>query len=253
MKMIFYNLIYPLYIPLWVLFLALSTIILGPIAILVLLIPHLDQGARFTYNYLARLWAWINLTLTGVRVKVVGGEKIDFKKPFIVMTNHQSNLDVLALATRLPLQLRWVAKRELLKVPIFGLAIKRMGMIFIDRADPEKAHESMKEAGEKIRSGLTVIVFPEGTRSRDGKLLEFKKGGFVMALQTKTPILPITINGSRFCLPKGGLFSLRPGKIQMVIHDIVDVAGLTIEDRDKLLVKVRAIIEGGLDLSYGEI
>lgn len=253
MKKFLYHFVYPLYIPVWVLFLAMSTIILGPIAILVLLVPHLDRGARFTYNYLARGWAWINLTLTGVRVKVIGREKLYLKKHFIIMTNHQSNLDVLALATRLPLQLRWVAKRELLKVPIFGTAIKRMGMIFIDRKDPEKAHESMKKAGEKIRSGLTVIIFPEGTRSRDGKLLEFKKGGFVMALQTKTPILPITINGSRFCLPKGGLFSLRPGKIQMVIHDIVDVTGLTIEDRDTLLIRVRAVIEGGLDLSYGKI
>jgi 1-acyl-sn-glycerol-3-phosphate acyltransferase len=111
----------------------------------------------------------------------------------------------------------------------------------------------MKKAGEKIRSGLTVIIFPEGTRSEDGKLLEFKKGGFVMALQTKTPILPITINGSRFCLPKGGLFSLRPGEIQLVIHDLVDVAGLTIEDRDRLLAKVRSVIEGSLDLSFGKL
>ena len=253
MKKIFYNLVYPLYIPVWILFLAVSTIVLGPIAILLLLVPHLDRGARFTYNYIARLWAWINLTLTGVRVKVIGREKIDLKKPFIVMTNHQSNLDVLALATRLPLQLRWVAKRELLKVPIFGLAIKRMGMIFIDRKDPEKAHEDMKVAGEKIRSGLTVIIFPEGTRSKDGKLLEFKKGGFVMALQTKTPILPITINGSRFCLPKGGLFSLKPGRIELIIHDLVEVAGLTIEDRDRLLTNVRKVIEGGLDLSYGKV
>jgi 1-acyl-sn-glycerol-3-phosphate acyltransferase len=252
MKRFFVNVIYPLYIPIWTAILAASTLIIGPFAILVPLIPRLDKGARFTYRYLARLWAWINLTLTGVRVKVIGREKLDKARSYIVMTNHQSNLDVLAIATRLPLQLRWVAKRELLKVPIFGLAIKKMGMIFIDRKDPEKAHESMKVADERIKSGLSVIIFPEGTRSRDGKLLEFKKGGFVMAIQTKTPILPITINGSRFCLPKGGLFSLRPGRIQMIIHDIVDIAGLTIEDRDRLLAKVRGIIEEDLDPSYGK-
>jgi 1-acyl-sn-glycerol-3-phosphate acyltransferase len=253
MKKIFYNLIYPLYIPVWVLFLALSTIVIGPIAILILFVPRLDRGARFTYRYLALLWARINLALSGVRVNVIGAEKVDRNKSYIVMSNHQSNFDVLALATRLPLQLRWVAKRELLKVPIFGLAVKRMGMIFIDRKDPEKAHESMKAADEKIKSGLSVIILPEGTRSKDGRLLEFKKGGFVMALSTKTPILPITINGSRFCLPKGGLFSLRPGKIQLVIHDLVEVAGLTIQDRDRLLVQVREIIEGSLNLSYGKI
>lgn len=253
MKQIFYRYIYPLYIPIWVLLLALSTIVIGPIVIIILFIPHLDKGARFTYRYLALLWAWINLTASGVRVKVVGRERIDRKKSYIVMANHQSNFDVLALATRLPLQLRWVAKRELMKVPIFGFAIKKMGMIIIDRKDPEKAHESMRAADEKIKSGLSVIILPEGTRSRDGRLLEFKKGGFVMALSTKTPILPVTINGSRFCLPKGGLFSLRPGKIQMIIHDIVDVAGLTVEDRDRLLIKVRKVIEGGLDLSYGKI
>lgn len=253
MKKFFYNLIYPLYIPIWVLIVALSTIVIGPIIILILFIPHLDRGARFTYRYLALLWARINLTSSGVRVKVVGAEKVDRKKSYIVMSNHQSNFDVLALATRLPLQMRWVAKRELLNVPIFGLAIKRMGMIIIDRGDPEKAHESMKAADEKIKSGLSVIILPEGTRSKDGRLLEFKKGGFIMALSTKTPILPVTINGSRFCLPKGGLFSLRPGKIQMVVHDIVDVAGLTIQDRDRLSAKVRKVIEGGLDLFYGKV
>jgi 1-acyl-sn-glycerol-3-phosphate acyltransferase len=253
MKRLFYNLIYPVYIPIWILVLMLSTAVIGPIIILILFIPHLDSGARFTYRYLALLWARINLTSSGVRVKVIGREKVDRNKSYIVMANHQSNFDVLALATRLPLQLRWVAKQELLKVPIFGFAIKRMGMIIIDRRDPDKAHESMKAADEKIKSGLSVIILPEGTRSRDGRLLEFKKGGFVMALSTKTPILPVTINGSRFCLPKGGLFSLRPGKIQMVIHDIVDVTGLTIEDRDRLLTKVRGIIEGALDLSYGKV
>ncbi|MCI0480101.1 MAG: 1-acyl-sn-glycerol-3-phosphate acyltransferase [Candidatus Dadabacteria bacterium] len=253
MKKIFYHYIYPLYIPIWILILTLSTIVIGPIVILILLIPHLDKGARFTYRYLALLWAWINLATSGVRVKVVGREKVDRKKSYIVMANHQSNFDVLALATRLPLQLRWVAKRELMKVPIFGFAIKKMGMIIIDRKDPEKAYESMRAADEKIKSGLSVIILPEGTRSRNGKLLEFKKGGFVMALQTKTPILPITINGSRFCLPKGGLFSLRPGKIQMIIHDIVDVAGLTIEDRDRLSAEVRKVIEAGLNLSYGRV
>lgn len=253
MKRLFYHVIYPLYIPIWIIILAVSTLLIGPFAILIPLIPHLDKGARFTYRYLARLWAWINLTFTGVRVRIIGREKIDKAKSYIIMTNHQSNLDVLAIATRLPLQLRWVAKRELLKVPIFGLAIQKMGMIFIDRKDPEKAHESMMAADEKIKSGLSVIIFPEGTRSRDGKLLEFKKGGFVMALQTKTPILPITINGSRFCLPKGGLFSLKPGKIQMIVHDIVDISGFTFEDRDRLLAKVKGIIESDLDLSFGKV
>ncbi len=253
MKKFFYNFIYPLYIPIWLFILILSTVVIGPIIVLILFIPHLDRGARFTYRYLALLWAWINLTASGVGVKVIGREKIDRKKSYIVMSNHQSNFDVLALATRLPLQLRWVAKRELMKVPIFGFAIKKMGMIIIDRKDPEKAHESMKAADEKIKSGLSVIILPEGTRSRDGRLLEFKKGGFIMALSTKTPILPVTINGSRFCLPRGGLFSLRPGRIQMIIHDVVDVAGLTVEDRDRLSAKVRKIIEGGLDLSYGKV
>jgi 1-acyl-sn-glycerol-3-phosphate acyltransferase len=253
MKRLFYYLIYPLYVPIWLLILMASTIVIGPILILILFIPHLDRGAKFTYRYLAVVWAWINLTLTGVRVKVIGREKVDSAKSYIVMTNHQSNLDVLALATRLPLQLRWIAKRELMRVPIFGFAIKRLGMIIIDRKNPEKAHESMKSADEKIKSGLSVIIFPEGTRSKDGKLLEFKKGGFVMALQTKTPILPITINGSRFCLPKGGLLSLKPGHIQMIVHDIVDVTGLTVDDRDRLLDKVRGVIEGDLDLSYGKV
>lgn len=102
MKKLFYRLIYPLYIPIWILVLMLSTVIIGPIIIIILFIPHLDRGARFTYRYLALLWARINLTLSGVRVRVIGKEKVDRNKSYIVMANHQSNFDVLALATRLP-------------------------------------------------------------------------------------------------------------------------------------------------------
>ncbi|MCI0482322.1 MAG: 1-acyl-sn-glycerol-3-phosphate acyltransferase, partial [Candidatus Dadabacteria bacterium] len=125
--------------------------------------------------------------------------------------------------------------------------------IYVDRGDSAKSHESLEAAKDKIRAGASVVFFPEGTRSPDGLIHEFKKGGFVMALATETPILPITINGSRYALPKDMPLLMKPGKIEVIIHDPVEVAGLTYDDRDALMEKIRGIIETDLDLEYGRI
>lgn len=250
MKKIFYNFIYPLYLPFWTIFLIANTTVLGFIVISMSFIPCLDPN-NFAGYKIGKFWAWLNLGLAGTRVKVIGKEKIDRNRSYIVMSNHQSHFDVWALIKCLPLSLRWVMKIELRKIPVFGIGCEKLGQIYVDRSNSEKARESLEAARVKIDAGASVMFFPEGTRSADGKIQEFKKGGFVMALETDTPILPITVNGGRFVLPKGRPLAMKPGRIQIIIHDPVEVKGLKYDDREKLLNKIKGIIEGSLDLEYG--
>jgi 1-acyl-sn-glycerol-3-phosphate acyltransferase len=250
MKKFFYNFIYPLYLPFWVIFLIANTTVLGVIVITMSFIPGLDPN-NFAGYKIGKFWAWLNLGLAGTRVKVIGEEKIDRDRSYVIMSNHQSHFDVWALIKCLPLSLRWVMKIELRRIPVFGIGCEKLGQIYVDRSNTEKARESLEAARVKIDAGASVMFFPEGTRSADGGIQEFKKGGFVMALETETPILPITVNGGRFALPKGRPLAMKPGRIQIIIHNPVEVKGLKYDDREKLLNKVRGIIEGGLDLEYG--
>ena len=250
MKKFLYTWIYPLYLPLWAIFLIINTTFLGIIVIAMSFIPGLDPN-NFAGYKIGKFWAWLNLGIAGTRVKVIGKEKIDRKRSYVVMSNHQSHFDVWALIKCLPLSLRWVMKIELRRIPVFGIGCEKLGQIYVDRSNSDKARESLAAAKVKIDAGASVIFFPEGTRSTDGRLQEFKKGGFVMALETKTPILPITVNGGRFALPKGRPLAMKPGSMEIIIHDPVEVKGLKYDDREKLLNKIWEIINGSLDLEYG--
>ena len=252
MKKFLYQWIYPLYLPFWIIFLIVNTTFVGAIVITMSFIPGLDPNNFVGYK-MGKFWAWLNLGLSGTRVNVTGIEKIDRKRSYVVMSNHQSLFDVWALIKCLPLSLRWVMKIELRSIPLFGIGCEKLGQIYVDRSNSEKARESLDAAKVKIDAGASVIFFPEGTRSNDGRLQEFKKGGVVMALETDTAILPITVNGGRFALPKGRPLAMKPGRIQIIIHDPVEVEGLKYEDREKLLNKIRGIIDDSLDLEYGRL
>jgi len=195
---------------------------------------------------ISKFWAKLNLTLSGVSMTVSGDEFVDKDQPYIVMANHQSHYDVLALIGYLPLPLRWVMKIELKKVPIFGIACEKVGHIYIDRGKSEEARQSLKVAVEKIRAGSSVVFFPEGTRSPDGKLKAFKKGGFVMALEAQVPILPVTVVGGRSILPKKSLRIL-PGDMKIIMHKPISVEGYTYETREKLVEQVRKVIEKDME------
>jgi 1-acyl-sn-glycerol-3-phosphate acyltransferase len=241
MKRTFLKIVFTLFMPLLYIILIVDTFLLGGATILVSFFD--PDGNRV--HYLGKLWSRMNLFLSGVRVRVVGLERLRKGQPYIVMSNHQSLYDVWAIIGYIPLQLRWVMKKELRKVPIFGYACARMGHIYVDRGDSEKARRSLDAAGKKIRSGSSVIFFPEGTRSLDGKLLPFKKGGFVVALAAGVPILAMTINGSRAVLPKGSARAM-PGVIDITIHEPIVVDGYVYETKEQLMDKVRQVIEGGL-------
>ena len=235
------RILFSCYRPIFITFIMVDTFILGIITVLV---SFFDPRGNIVY-YIGNFWSKLNLLLGGVRLSVKGRENIVKGQSYIVMSNHQSHYDVWAILGYLPLQIRWVMKMELRKVPIFGYACEKMGQIYIDRGHSEKARKSLEVAGEKIRAGASVVFFPEGTRSPDGNLLPFKKGGFVIALAAGVPILPVTVVGGRDILPKGSL-KMIPGKIAMTFHQPIMVDGYRYETKEELIARVRGVIEAGI-------
>jgi 1-acyl-sn-glycerol-3-phosphate acyltransferase len=197
-------------------------------------------NGRWAYR-VARVWVRVNLLVSGVRIRSERQVALDPHATFVFMSNHQSHFDVLAVVAALPeFQLRWVAKKELTKVPIFGWALRHSDHIIIDRSDHALAMATLRAAVEKMRRGLCVIIFPEGTRGPgDGTLLPFKKGGFVLAMESGTPIVPIAVRGSRNVLGRHG-WQIHGGEIDVRVDAPVPVAGL---DRDDLMQQVRERLE----------
>ena len=211
----------------------------------VLFLLRVDE--RVINGSVARYWARFVLWLADARVRVQGEGNIPSKdRPYVVVMNHQSNMDIPVLVHSLPLQIRFIGKIELKKIPVFGSALLKAGHFLIDRGDHQKAMEGMRAAGEALkRRGVSVVFAPEGTRSQDGGLLPFKKGAFVMAIESGIPILPVTIDGTRLSLPKGSLWA-RKAAITVTIHEPVLTEGLRYEDREDLMEQVRGVIEKNL-------
>jgi 1-acyl-sn-glycerol-3-phosphate acyltransferase len=213
------------------------------------LFPLISPGENKVHK-IANLWARILLWLTNTRVDVIGKENVLMEKPQIFMANHQSDFDILIVLAYIPGQFRWIAKKELFKIPVFGKAMRNAGYIEIDRQNHEKALKSLDEAAQKIREGKSVVTFPEGTRSRDGKIRPFKQGMFHLAIQAGVPIVPISIIGAHEIMPKRTL-KLKPGRITMVIDRPVDVSGYTLETRSELIEKIRHIIVRNFESTAG--
>jgi 1-acyl-sn-glycerol-3-phosphate acyltransferase len=174
-----------------------------------------DSSGR-VYAWHARLWARLGLALNGVTVTIAGTEHLP-DGPVIFMSNHQSNFDILSLLAAMPRQIHWIAKKELFEIPVFGPSMRRGGYIPLDRSDGRKALQSMDEAAATIHQGKSVVLFPEGTRTTDGNLLPFKRGGFILARKSEVPVVPVTINGSGRVNP-GGQIRLYNGKIHITLH-----------------------------------
>ena len=201
--------------------------------------------------YIAKTWTKSILFSAGVKLKIEGLEKIDKSKSYIFVGNHQSHFDVLSVFSALPLTVRFMAKKELFNIPIFGWALYASGTIRIDRTDRTRAIISMNNALERIKRGLSLVVFPEGTRSEDGKIRDFKKGGFVLAIKGEIPIIPISISGSRFILKKHSI-KVHPGNIKIVIHDPISTKDYSYKERIKLSEHVRKKIIQNYDEHYNE-
>lgn len=220
---------------------ALSTIFLGSLVVALCMV----MKPRLPSMLIGGLWARLNTYITPVRVTIIGRENIDPAQSYVICSNHQSQFDILVLYGWLEIDFKWVMKQELRKIPFLGVACEKLGHIFIDRSATEKALASINAAKKKIVNGTSVLFFPEGTRSKDGQMLRFKKGAFKIALDLDLPILPITITGTRDVLPAGTL-NLYPGKATMIIHKPVDVSKYG-NDVSGLMKKTREIIQYGLD------
>lgn len=203
-------------------------------AVIFSLFPESDNKIHIV----ARLWAKILLFLGNTKVKVIGTENILHGKPQIFMGNHQSDFDILISLAHIPVQFRWIAKKELFAIPIFGAAMRSAGYIEIDRENREKALQSLDEASLRIRNGKSIMTFPEGTRSRDGKIKPFKHGVFYLAIKSGVPIVPVSIVGSGKIMPKRSL-RIKPGQIRMIIGKPIEVKDYDINRRHELIARVR--------------
>ncbi len=190
---------------------------------------------------LARLWSRVVLGAPGVQVEVKAHAALDPKRPYVFMPNHASMVDIWALFLAVPIQFRFIAKKQLGAIPLFGWAMRAGRFIFIDRQNPASARRSIDEAARRIKAGQSVVIFPEGTRTRDGKLGSFKKGGFHLAVDSGADIVPVAIRGSHEVMPPGSAL-MRAGKVTVELAAPISTAGLGRHDREPLMNRVRAEI-----------
>jgi 1-acyl-sn-glycerol-3-phosphate acyltransferase len=203
--------------------------------------PFDPKGRRV--DRIARLWAHTVLWAAGVSVSVEGGEQIA-APPYLFMSNHQSALDIEVLLASLPVPFKFVAKRELFRIPVFGRAIKKAGYVDIDRKNPREALKALEEAAAKIKGGTSVLIFPEGTRSRDGNLLPFMKGAFSLAIRAEAPIAPVAVIGANALQPPGSAVALKKGRVTVRIGKPIPTEGKGLSYRARLMEEVRNAIEG---------
>ena len=233
------NVIYTVIVAVWVL---LATVVLG---CTIIAMAFIFQKPNW-FHLIARAWARSILWISRVKVEIKGLDNLPLNAPCILMPIHQSNFDIPVLLGRLPIQFRWLAKAELFKIPIFGRGMRGCGYISIDRSNRKSAFQSLADAAQRIRDGASVLIFPEGTRSRDGEIGPFKKGGFVLTVDAGVPIVPIIIYGTRAIMPKGSPL-LKPGSAYMEILPPVLSSNYTRKTKDLLMEEVRNILLTAFD------
>lgn len=200
--------------------------------IIVLLSLIFDRSGNSIHS-IGGLWSRILLFLSGAAVDIKGAEHLLKDKPQILASNHQGAFDILALQAFIPIQFRWVAKMSLFKIPLVGWSMSLAGYIGIERTRAGSAYKSIEEAAEKIKNGTSVLIFPEGTRSRSGELLPFKRGSFLLAVKSGVPVIPISIKGTRDIMKKGSIL-IKPGLIKVVIGEPIQIISPHPEDASPL-------------------
>ena len=238
------NVLYPVYRWVFLLpFIALSTAYSAVIMMVISMSGKPEAASRIFGPY----WGRAICHLTPVDVEISGSENLDKNKSYVIAANHQSQYDIFVLYGWLNTDFKWVAKKELQKLPLVGLAMEKMGHIFIDRRNRQAAIHSLEAARNKIRNGISVLFFPEGTRTKTGEMDAFKKGAFKMALDLELPVLPVSIIGTREIMPTNS-FNIKPGKVKMIIHPAIeiesyknDASGVT-----KLMTETSAVIAASI-------
>jgi 1-acyl-sn-glycerol-3-phosphate acyltransferase len=215
---------------------AVYTIVLGTLSIG----SSLFAKSGYFAHWCARTWSRLILITTGVGVNVVGLDRLEAGRTYVFVANHQSIYDIPILFWSLPYQLRIIAKESLGHVPFLGWHLRRTGHMLVDRSRPDRT-KIFGWASRLTSSGLSLIVFPEGTRSRDGRVRRFKGGSFYLALEAGLPIVPISVVGSRHIMLKGRLATY-PGEVKLVVHEPIDTRTLTGSDSREFGERVRGII-----------
>jgi 1-acyl-sn-glycerol-3-phosphate acyltransferase len=220
-------------------------LVIGPLGLVVGIVFRWKRGLYA----LGHGGAWLALTMAGIRYRVAGREHIP-TGAVVFCSNHESNVDPPILFRALHPQLHVLYKAELHKFPIMGTVFDVGGFVPIDRSDRDGAMASLARGAAALRAGHSFLIFPEGTRSRTGHLLPFKKGGFIMAIEAQVPVVPVAIQGARAAMRKGSAF-VRPVHVSIRIGKPVPTAGLTLDDRDTLIEQVRREVE--LLLNHGPL
>jgi 1-acyl-sn-glycerol-3-phosphate acyltransferase len=202
-----------------------------------------DARGRWQHGC-ARLWSWLILKTSGIRVRVEGLENIDPNRTVIFCANHSSAMDIPILFVHLPLQFRFLAKRSLFRLPFLGWHLRRSGHIPVDRGRPREALKGFSQAAARIKEGRSVVMFPEGRRSRTPEMLPFKSGSFYLAILAGVPVAPITLNGTRDIL-KPDSYHVHAGQVEMIVHKPIPTDRLSLQDVETLSQRVREQIVAG--------
>jgi 1-acyl-sn-glycerol-3-phosphate acyltransferase len=224
-----------------------ATLIIFPAILMLQVVSSGNAGF-----HLSILWARVVSWGFGISFSLHGKEKIVPGISYILVCNHGSIMDPLVLGPSLfegSLYFRWVMKRELLQIPLFGWGLKALGAVELDRSKSNSGLTLLQRARNRLKDGWSLVIFPEGTRTRDGELLPFKRGTFVLAIQTGIPILPITTNGT-FRILRRGTTLIRPGHVTVTVGDPIFTRGLTRKDIPTLMERTHGSVQQHFDPAY---
>ena len=205
------------------------------------LVSSMFMNPKWIGRLYGTTWSRLIIIFTPVWVRVIQKRKLPDKQSYVIVANHLSFYDIFILYGWLRRDIKWVMKQELGRVPGLNFGSRAIGHIFIDRSSAKAALKSIEEAKSVLKDGISVVFFPEGSRSLTGKVENFKKGAFKTALEINLPILPVTIRGTNNIMPPGG-FNIFPGKAEIIIHEPVELNGYSYENAAELMEKVRNII-----------
>ena len=213
-------------------------------AVITIAITPFSKSAKWGY-YPAIVWARLMCAVALIRVKIEGHERYNQKQSYIFVANHQSAYDIFPIYGYIGNRFVWIMKKELQSIPLVGKACSAVGHIFIDRSSAIKSKHSIEDAERKLTNGMSVVIFPEGSRTRTGEMGRFKRGAFSIAADLHLPVVPITINGAYNVLPAGSVL-IKPGTIELIFHDPIDTTDLTHENLNEFLENTRNIIANDL-------
>ena len=229
-------LIYQIFI--WFPIFLVSTIITAVLTI----IGCLCGGEKFFAYYPPMLWSKLTCITALCPIRIIGKDLIDKKKSYVFIANHQGAFDIFLVFGYLGQPIKWIMKQSLRKIPLVGYACESAGFIFVDKSSPQAAARSIKQAENKLKNGTSVFLFPEGSRTRTGKMGPFKKGAYQMAMDLKLPIVPVTINGS-FNVMRRDTFCITPHLMELIIHEPIETKDYTAENMREAATNIRLLTD----------